>query len=141
MAKDQETPMLRLKNGTEVDARAAYVIWRMLEALQEKKPQECQSFAHLWCGTKPDLSATTLQALGNRHRYWFADDGTLSPMVREVLLNAYRDTPEGVVIVSPFQLANESERQVLLDIQTQDDLLLRRLRGRGRENPPGHSIR
>jgi hypothetical protein len=139
MADEEEIRTLRLKNGAQVNPRVAYVAWRMLGALHEGRPDECFALFALARDGNATCSREKLVELRQRHRYWFTDDGTIDPVTRDVLLSAVRESPEGVVVVNPFQLANEVEKQILLNVQAQDDLLLRRLVGR--DKPPGQSIR
>lgn len=138
MPADDERPKLRLKNGSEVDARSAYVDWRMLFAEQDLHPNNVQSLIALARGDPDSVSKEVVAELRERHRLWFARDGTLEPIVRDVLLSAYRDTPEGVVIVNPFELTNQRDADTFSKIQRRDDRLLSRLFGLG-DDPPGHS--
>jgi len=137
MQQNDESPKLRLKNGAEVDARSAYIKWRMLEALHESKPHETHALLALTEGREAALSPEIFARLKQRHANWFHPDGTLVEMVRNVLSSAFRETPEGAVLVNPFQLATDTDRNTLLEIQRQDDRFLRRfLRG---DDPPGNS--
>ena len=139
MPSDQERPTLRLKNGATVDARSAYVEWRSLEGFNGNRPQEFLRLAEVARSGNSAVAPAELLDLRHLHREWFGDDGTLLSIVRDVVLSMFRETREGIVLVNPFQLTNESEHQLLVNIQAETDHLLRRLR-RG-ENPFGHSIR
>jgi hypothetical protein len=140
MSRNREKPKLHLKSGVEVEARPAYSDWRMLEGMYEARPHEFQAILRLAQGKESGLSPSEFQKLRIRYVDWFIDDQTVVPLIRDILTSMYRDTREGVVLVNPFQLTNESERQLLLDIEAQCGRVLRHLRDRG-EPPSGHSIR
>jgi len=136
---DDERPKLRLKNGSEVDAQIAYVRWRMLGAEQTTRPHLVEALLAFARGNPDSISTEVAAETKERHSFWFTRDGALEPIVRDVLLSAYRETPDGVVIVNPFDLRTQQEADTLSEIQRQDDLLIRRgFRDKG-EQPPGQS--
>lgn len=135
-----ESPKLRLKNGSDVDARRAYVVWQMLGAVETRRPNDLRTLSELARGGEAEVPAETQSDLRERYRDWFTEDGILTSVVREVLLSASRDTVEGSVLVNPFKLLTQQDVDLFTRIQSQDDRFLGRLFGEGGENPSGHSI-
>jgi hypothetical protein len=129
---DDKRAVLRLKNGTDVDARLAYVRWRILESIQKRSPEEMNLLmAFAGVETKegselPQMSTEARQYLRRAYADWFESTGELNALVRNVVQSAVRMTSEGTIIVNPFRLSNQTEIDTFLDVQHQDDRLLRR---------------
>jgi hypothetical protein len=140
LSADQESTRLRLKNASEVDARRAYVVWRMLEAVNSQRPHHIATLSALAHGEEPSAFGETAVELRNEYPNWFASSGHLTPLARDVLRSALRDTPEGVVVVNPFQLTTQHDRDLFDRVERQQDGFLRRLFRRRDEPPSGHSI-
>ena len=134
-------PKLRLKNGSVVDARWAYVHWQTLQELEMGRRDHLQAFVMLARGDEPDAPGQTREDLRRRYGECFTRDGSLDPIVREVIQSAFRETPEGAVVVNPFQLSSQADMDVLAKVELQVDRELRRLMRlmRGEDKPPGHA--
>lgn len=137
MAKGQDSPKLRLKNGSEVDAREAYFIWRRLIGAQSQRPHYFQALLDLAQGQQTLVKDEMRSALQERYATWFNSDGALLPVVSAVFENAYRKTPDGPTLVNPFQLASQAEVDLFARVERADFEFLRRLFGKG--DPPGHA--
>ena len=109
MAKNKERPTLRLKNGSDVDAESAYIRWQRLEGAS---PDQLKAFEALANGQGADVSMRTRAELMTRYSGWFADDGSLESVPKNVIQSAVRDSDEGKVVVTPFLL--ETQREVSL---------------------------
>jgi hypothetical protein len=138
LVKNEQRPKIRLKNGSEVDARGAYVIWRMLE-LEEPQSPQLQLLLAMARGNESTVSTVPNTEFKTHHRVWFLKDGALHPVAKQVLLSAYRDTPDGPVIVSPFQLNSQQDIELLAVIQRQHDRSLRRFFRDMGDDSPGQS--
>jgi hypothetical protein len=139
MTSDKQ-PRLRLKNGSDVDARPAYVQWSMLEAMQARHSEELNLLITVANATQSGTTTKSGEYFRTQYRNWFEPDGQMKTLVREVIQNAIRKTPEGLVIVNPFQLRTQDERDIFKRVQDQDDRFLRDLfRARG-EPDSGQSI-
>lgn len=123
---EQGRPKLRLKNGSEVDARIAYVTWRMLEAVETRRPTRLKALVAIARGQENSVASEMRNRLREEYLNWFKD-GQMEPIVRDVIQSAIRDTPDGSLLVEPFQLTNQAELETLKKIQRQDDEVLKQL--------------
>ncbi len=91
-----------LKHGEPVEAGLGLAYYNSLRALFENEPELFESLLAIAQDRIRDAApahiARLRQALFLRH-----GDGTLDPMMRDVLLSACQVTPEGPVLVSPFR--------------------------------------
>lgn len=141
MPDDHVPPQLRLKNGADVDARPAYVRWQLLHGIESRHPAHVRAFWELARGEDLAIPHDMLHEVRKRYANWFEQSGNLNSLVRDVILSAYRETPDGPMLVNPFQLATQAETDLFAQIEREDDDFLRRLLRRRDEEPPGHSIR
>jgi hypothetical protein len=135
---EKNRPKLRLKNGNEVDAQSAYVEWRMLTAHQANSSQDLQALIAI--ARNEAIPADLHDKLRKEDLTWFDDNGNLSPLVRDVLLSAVRDSPDGTVLVNPFDLTKEADARLLYRIEQR---YLQRLKQmfRGGGQSPGSASR
>lgn len=132
----EERPKLRLKNGIEVDARRAYVKWKSLEAVHSQHPDD---FSLLLALARDNLSAVLPEArasLKNEYRNSFDNAGELDPETRNILLSAFRETPDGSMLVNPFQLTIQAEIDMFDRVERKYVRAYRRLSDRGDDPPP-----
>lgn len=112
--------------------------WRTLQQLEI---DHLQAFVMLARGDEPVAPGPTREDLRGLHGECFTRDGSLEPVVREVVLSAFRETAEGAVVVNPFQLSSQADMEVLAKVARQvlreTQRLLRRMRGD--DKPPGHA--
>jgi hypothetical protein len=110
MPRKKETPTLRLKNESEVDADSAYVRWQRLE---QCSPAELKALADLANGEDGKVTVRMRAALMTACPSWFTDNGSLVPLTKNVIQSAVRDSAEGTVVVTPFVTANQEEVNLL----------------------------
>ena len=131
--RDEKRAVLRLKNGAEVDARLAYVRWRILESIQRRHPEEMKllmALAGLDMPKASELPKPSTEARNYLRRVyedWFEPNGELKHVISNVIRSSVRVTSEGMLLTNPFHLSNPDELQVFLDIQYRDDHILQRL--------------
>jgi hypothetical protein len=118
-------PKLRLKNGSEVDATIAYVDWQMLEAVETRSPDKLAALLAIARGEEASVAPQMLADLRNGYP-WFEPDGTMEPIVRNVILSAMRHTSEGSLLVFPFDIKTETDKNIFTQVQREDDDFLRR---------------
>jgi hypothetical protein len=110
----KEWPILRLKNGSEMNALAAYIFWKALDQLVG--PDQMKAFSALAEGDDTKVTMRMLAQLMTGFPTWFDDDGLLQPDAKNAIQSAVRDSADGKVVVSPFMIASEEEAQVLRNI-------------------------
>jgi len=134
VTNQEQRGKLTLKDGLEVDAREAQVLTELLRAKMQVRPEEFRSLLALAQGNPQDASPVSLQPLQDQGL--LDSSGIILPMVRSILLSAYTITPEGPVLVSPFHLRNEADKQTAERAEEQNDQILRRwLRDPGEGGP------
>lgn len=116
-------PKLTLKDGYEVDARSALVLLESLRAKLEVHPDQFRSLLALAEGRHEDTDPAHLKHLQDQG--YLESAGSIRPEVRSILLSAYTASPEGVVLVNPFRLQNEGEKQVAERADEQIDQVIR----------------
>lgn len=70
--KDSTRPKLRLKNGSEVDARKAYVHWQTLQALEINRRDHLQALVTIARGNESDVPSQIRDDLRRRYLSEFA---------------------------------------------------------------------
>jgi hypothetical protein len=111
--RKQDRPTLPLKNGSEVDAQRAYVLWQRLE---NAGGDQLNAFVDLATGQVANVSMRTRAELMTTYRGWFTDDGSLDPIAKNVIQSAVSDSADGKVVVTPFLLATQKEVDLLTGI-------------------------
>jgi hypothetical protein len=109
LTEQDKRPHITLENGAVVDAREAAAVWRDLDALQAVDPDEFRSLLALAQGRPSDADPQHFKSL--RSDDLLKDDHSINPIAREVLLNTYKITHDGPVIV-PLRLRDEADRSV-----------------------------
>lgn len=137
LSEEEERPKLRLKNGSEVDARAAYVDWKLLQATQQKQPAEFAALLALARSEQMALTEEAREELRRRNHFAFDSDGNLDQVAGAIILSAYRETPDGPMLVNPFQLSTEAERELFDETERKVDNVFLRFLRRGRESGGG----
>jgi hypothetical protein len=123
-----DRPKLRLKQtGNEVDAKIAYVDWQMLEAMETRTPERLEALTAIACGDDASVGPVMRELLRKEYLLWFNREGEMEPILREVIRSAMRKTPEGSVLVFPFDIKTEVDKDVFVQVQRQDDdIIVRR---------------
>jgi hypothetical protein len=104
---DENEEMVTLKNGTRFDAGLTRAAYQTLDAFLEREPELFGSLLALARDQQDAVPADHITRL--RAALLVRPDGTLVPVVREVLLSAYRDTPDGPALVHPVRFASAEE--------------------------------
>jgi hypothetical protein len=128
MAQEAATakrPTITLKNGAEVNARAAVAIVQQLQVNLALHPDQFQTLLALAEGRAAQADPQHFQALW-ADDFLEKDERTIRPEVRDVLLNCYENTPEGAVVV-PLRLQSEADLPAAKHAQEQLDRQLRNL--------------
>lgn len=137
---DHEEPLqLRLKDGSEVDARKAYVIWRMLVAREPDEAHEFRLLAAFARGEQDKFHPMEQASLRKKRHQWFTADGSLEPLHKAVFVSAYRETGDGPVVVDPFHLETDSDIDTYNRVQREHAHAMRWLRSRVFRNDPPDS--
>lgn len=129
-----ERKQVRLKNGTEIDARTGLAELEQLKYWYDRDPAYFNALVALAQGRRDDVLPAHLDFLREAHYLGEGDD--LNPTTRDVVLSAYRQSPEGPVLVCPFSLRDRDEALELENLL--DEKELRDLRKRlGNDRDPG----
>ena len=107
MTGDESEALLRLKNGARVEARLGRANYRSLCTLLEREPELFRSLHAIADARVAEVSEQHVIRL--KDIFYLRPDGTISPDVRDVLLAAYRETPDGPALVNPFQFISAEE--------------------------------
>jgi hypothetical protein len=133
LAEGEDGKELRLKNGARVDAtlgRGGYLALRGLLAREPELFRSLLAVARSEPVAIPERHDARLRAAR-----FLRPDGTIVPSIRDVLLSAYRETPDGPALVNPFQFASEEE---VREEERADDAAWDRLRrGLRNDDNPG----
>ena len=115
--------ILRLKNGEPEEARWALAERNILDRLLRIQPQVFDVLLRLCRGDVPQTQDVTwhesLEILKKRRDV--LDDGTVRPLVRNVMLSSYQMTPDGPVMTQPFALTNQQDKELADLIEHQVD--------------------
>jgi hypothetical protein len=105
LTEEEERPKLPLKQvGGLMDVEVANLVVTQLRRLLEEHPSEFEALIALADGRKKGVSRAAIAML-HKDRY-VRKDGSLLPVVAEVLRAAYRPaTPDGPCIVDAFDLS------------------------------------
>jgi hypothetical protein len=106
-----------LKNGKSVDMAFAYEAWETLNDLLSERPDLIVAAQSKLRGEK--ISPLMRREL--RRQYLTGRDGELLPYIRDVLSSGYKETKDGPVIVNPFNLEKEADRQAFEELEKIDE--------------------
>lgn len=115
---------VRLKSGERADVRVAAAEWRVLNALAGTDPHLFAAAVELAHArpVSPEVSGQLRQ-----FRLTTAA-GHLRPVLAAVLRSGYQLTPDGPVVVSPFDPETEADRAAVREVERVSDANLERLR-------------
>ncbi len=124
MTSDKETagwPVVRLKNGQELDAARALTFWEALQLLHQRHPNHFQTLLALAEGRRKDVQQEHLPLL--RQSLLLGADREILPPVQAVLLAAYLPAPngEGIVLRSPIHFASKDEARAIEELDEKAD--------------------
>lgn len=144
MPKKEEEPILPLKNGSTANVRHALAERRNLERLLRHAPQHFDILLKLCQGTTAEAIARSGIPAEESLKYLQNDtvlqkDGTVRPIVRDVLLSSYQVTPDGPAITMPFAFTTHEQTEMVDAIQQQINERATRLfkyLGWGRDDGP-----
>ncbi len=105
----------KLKSGGEINVVGGHFAVLQLQALLDKSPEDFRTLLAIARGNPQDAVPDSIERL----KGGFLHPRTCEvhpPILRDILLSSYQETPEGPVLVNPFQLnqatdAQEVERQ------------------------------
>lgn len=137
---DSEGLVISLKNGSRIGSNRGRTLLRHLERLLDSSPENFRALLGVARDETQLLSAEVEERLV-RGGYLRADRATIHPDLRNVLLSAYRETPDGPLLVSPFQFENQEQVD---ELERQDGEFWRRMirelrSGNDRDPPPDRS--
>jgi len=114
---DERREVMALRNGGEIEIGMGQAYLGILQGLQSKEPGKFQSLVDHARGAElpKDARAWLSSALVLR------PDGTLLPGLLDVLRSAYRETPEGSVLVNPFRIDTPVQRETLQRAEAKTD--------------------
>ena len=120
MKQGSAQPILQLKNGGHADVRHALIECHRLDRLMRVYPQHFDVLLSL-CRSEPavpgrqNTSKNSVQFLKTHGS--LLKDGTVRPLVRDVLLSGYQITPDGSVVTRPFAISSPEQEQIVETIQ------------------------
>lgn len=127
---------VNLRYGLPADPRAVNGVLLFLEALARRDPDQFRALLSLARGEQPTVPPSLLGAW--RRAGVVATDGSVRPLFRDVLLSACRETPEGLVLASPFAPQTDAEAELIrTHVAAFEDRLARFARYLGLDRPPG----
>ena len=107
LTEGKDERVLRLKNGAQIEADWGNANYFALQGLLEQEPEAFHSLLEVARGGLRAIPEGHLSVL--RNALLLRPDGTVTPGTRDVLLSAYRETPDGPALVNPFQFTSEEE--------------------------------
>src|SRR5580704_17015667 len=117
-----------LKNGGQVEGSSGIGTLRALESLLVQSPDLFNALLAIVQGRAQDATPEAITEL-RKATFIGARTGAVIPEIRDVLLSAYQETPEGPVLVNPYRFESEAEaREVERDYGQSLDWLARHLR-------------
>jgi hypothetical protein len=141
LADKPQEKILQLKNGAQVEATIGVVYFEELSDLLDQEPEHFRTLLALARGQSEGIPAEHTKAL--QRDGFLKGGGVLDEDMRNVLLSAYQETAEGVVLVNPFLLATPVQAAELERLEERGlDRLIRKLRkqkGDDKDRPPERS--
>lgn len=107
MAEEKNERVVLLKNGARIEAGLGSATYLALRGLLEQEPELFQSLLALAREDPIDVPENNIAAL--RDAFFLRSDGRPSLATRNVLLSAYRQTPDGPTLVHPFRFGSAEE--------------------------------
>jgi hypothetical protein len=104
---------MTLKNGERIDIKDGYAAWNNLNYVLQKQPA---LFAAVWAKAQGEKISPAMQR-ALRRALLTLKSGELRNGILNVVLSAYQKTPDGPVIVNPFKLETEADRQAFDDCE------------------------
>jgi hypothetical protein len=108
--KDQ---LVTLKNGTTIDVKTGRSAWGTLNDLLEQHPHLFKLLHSKIRGE--EITPEAIREL--RKALLVLPSGEVRESLRNVLLSGYQETKDGPVIVNPFKLDSESDRQAFTEAE------------------------
>lgn len=135
LTEEKDERVLQLKNGARIESVRGNALYHTLCALLEQYPE---AFRALLAVARNELQALPKAHIGLlRNGLLLNADGIIVPGTYDVLLSAYRETPDGPALVSPFRFSSEEELKQEEQAEKEGlDRVRRWLRG---EESPGGS--
>ncbi len=132
---------LRLKNGNETLAQKAYVTWKSLAEIQKEFPVHFYVLRLMSEGQLKEVPLHICAELINKFgEMAFSKDGCINSETLDVIDSSYRETPDGPMLVNPFELSTAEERTTLDEIERYVRFLKKRF-FRGDDLPPDEHAR
>lgn len=107
LTEDEGERVVPLKNGAQVEVALGRATYQALRGLLAREPELFGSLLARARGEPGALSEDHDARL--RDALFLRPDGTLAPATRNVLLSAYRQTPDGPALVHPFRFTSSAE--------------------------------
>lgn len=107
--------VLPLKNGRQIEARLGLATYQSLGYLFQRDPGLFLALRDIAEGRPEKVAPRQTSAL--REALFLRRDLSIDDSVRDVLLSAYQEAPDGPVLVNPFKLQNPDEARALEQMQ------------------------
>lgn len=104
---DQNIREVNLRNGAKADVGIVNGVLDFLISLAENNSEHFQLLLNLARGEKPTASRNVVAEL--KRAGVISQDGSVTAIYRNVLLSAYQETTEGIVLASPFAPRDDAE--------------------------------
>jgi hypothetical protein len=134
--EEEAERVFTLKNGKQMRGGEAIAALRGLQALLEQRPYLFRALLAIVQGRAEEAASEDIALL--KDGCWLrADNGVLRDTIRDVLLSAYQETPEGPVLTNPFRFRDQGEANQIERIEEAHfNRLIRELRKRDDKGPP-----
>lgn len=135
MAGEENKREVTLRSGAVAEAGSVMGVLRLLQGLAEHNPEYFHLLLDISRGENPTDYSRVMAEL--KRAGAITPDGSVRPLFRDVLLSACRETPEGIVVGSPFAPQDEAEAAyVQTHVTASEDRLVRFTRKLGLDRPP-----
>jgi hypothetical protein len=135
MADADKKRKVTLRNGSTADVGMVMFAYRLLQGMAEHNSEAFEILLSLGLGEQPAAQGHTIAEL--KRAGIVARDGALKPLFRDVLVSACKETPEGLVVTSPFAPKDDAEAAYVQGhVTASDNRLIRFARRRGLDRPP-----
>ncbi|MDE2508634.1 MAG: hypothetical protein KGM43_15595 [Planctomycetota bacterium] len=113
--EDHRHKKLLLKCGREMQISEGLGCATGLRMLLEEDPGHFQVLLSMACGQEDGHPINSVAFL--RRALFLQKGGVINPRVRDVLLSAYQETPDGAAIVNPFRLETEADVRAVESVE------------------------